>query len=297
MTYSITLEPDLRMIRAHNPSPLTGEGTNTFLIGQGTVCVLDPGPDDPAHMTAILAALDVGEKVATILVTHSHLDHSALAPRLSAATGAPILAFGDSRAGQSDLMRDLSARGLVAGGEGVDAGFRPHRCLADGETVSFGNEQITAIWTPGHMANHLCFAWRGTVFSGDHVMAWATSLVSPPDGDLGAFMQSLTRLEDQNARVLYPAHGNPVNDPALRIRDLRAHRNTREAQILAALAAGQNRVADMVAAIYVDTPQHLHKAAARNVHAHLIHLWERGLVLADPAPAPEGNYTLNPARA
>jgi glyoxylase-like metal-dependent hydrolase (beta-lactamase superfamily II) len=285
-------EADLRLVRAANPSPLTGDGTNTFLIGRGQVCVLDPGPDDGAHLAAILAALGPDETIAAILVTHSHLDHSALAPRLAAHTGAPVWAFGDSKAGQSALMQDLAANALAGGGEGVDAAFRPDRTLRDTEVVTIGPEKITAIWTPGHMGNHLCFEWRGAVFSGDHVMGWATSLVSPPDGDLGAFMRSLTRLEQAKARVLYPAHGALVPDPAARIGDLRTHRQMREAQIVAELAHGPAQIADLVRAIYAETPVTLHKAAARNVYAHLIDLWERGTVHAVPRPTPEAQYSL-----
>ncbi len=293
MTRMLAPEPALRLIRAQNPSPLTGDGTNTFIIGQGEVCILDPGPDDAAHLAAIFGTLQPGERIAAILITHSHLDHSALAPRLAELTGAPVLSYGDSKAGQSAIMRELAAQNLLGGGEGVDPTFRPDRRLRDGEVLEFGSEKITAIWTPGHMGNHLCFEWRGAVFSGDHVMAWATSLVSPPDGDLGAFMQSLTKLETRQARLLYPAHGVAVTDPATRIRDLRAHRLNREDQILGALDAGHASIDAIVAAIYTDTPPALHKAAARNVHAHLIHLWERGTVLADPAPLPSAAYTLN----
>lgn len=293
MTLHDVPEADLRVIRADNPSPLTGSGTNTFIIGRGQVCILDPGPNDDRHLAEIFGALAPQERVAAILVTHSHLDHSALAPRLAAQTGAPVLAYGDSTAGQSTLMRDLALRGDVGGGEGVDPDFRPDRCLQDNEVLEFGGETITAIWTPGHMGNHLCFEWRGAVFSGDHVMGWATSLVSPPDGDLGAFMKSLMTLEGRRARVLYPAHGDAISDPQTRIHELRTHRQTREAQILDALADGQSQITAMVEAIYRDTPLALHRAAARNVHAHLIHLWEKGRVQANPAPTPDANYSLS----
>ena len=292
MSTLYTPEADLRMVRATNASALTGDGTNTFLIGRGQVCVLDPGPDDPAHMAAILSALSPEETIAAILVTHSHLDHSALAPRLAAFSGARILGFGDSQSGRSSLMQDLAVNGLAGGGEGVDTKFQPDQHLRDGEVFAIGNEQFTALWTPGHMGNHLCFGWRGTAFSGDHVMAWATSLVSPPDGDLGAFMRSLSRLEAWNARTLYPAHGPSIADPAQRINDLRNHRLSREAQILAGLREGHTQIATLVSTIYAQTPEKLKPAAARNVYAHLIDLSERGLVQAVPALLPDGTFHL-----
>jgi glyoxylase-like metal-dependent hydrolase (beta-lactamase superfamily II) len=292
MSHAHNLEADLRLVRATNASPLTGAGTNTFLIGRGQVCVIDPGPADKAHLAAILSALSPSDRVAAILVTHSHLDHSALAPRLSDVTGAPILAFGNSHAGRSDVMLDLATQGLTGGGEGLDLTFRPDRTLSDGESVTIGTETFSAIWTPGHMGNHMCFMWRDVVFCGDHVMGWSTSLVSPPDGDLGAFMRSLTRLEQLHPRKLYPAHGECIADPAQRIAELRAHRLTRERQILTELGKDSVRIADLVSTLYAETPEKLHNAAARNVYAHLIDLWERGLVTAAPSLTPDALYSL-----
>ncbi|MCC5991282.1 MAG: MBL fold metallo-hydrolase [Rhodobacteraceae bacterium] len=290
MERATQIEPGLRLIRANNPSAMTGAGTNSYIIGSGQVCVLDPGPADPQHLRAIMAALQPDEQVAAILVTHSHLDHSPLARELADATGAPVLGFGDSASGRSDLMADLAAQGVAGGGEGVDADFRPDRLLGDQEEFGVGEESLRAIWTPGHMGNHLCFAWRGAVFTGDHVMGWASSLISPPDGDLGAYMRSLEKLRDEGARALYPGHGAPIPDAAARIAELAAHRQARSAAILAQLAHGPAGIAELVAAIYTDTPAELHPAAARNVHAHLIDLCERGLVAADPLPAPSARY-------
>ena len=290
MERATQIEPGLRLIRADNPSAMTGAGTNSYIIGSGQVCVLDPGPDDPQHLRAIMAALQPGEQVAAILVTHSHRDHSPLARELAKVTGAPVLGFGESAAGRSALMADLAAQGVAGGGEGVDADFRPDRLLGDQEELSVGEESLRAIWTPGHMGNHLCFAWRGAVFTGDHVMGWASSLISPPDGDLGAYMRSLDKLRGERARVLYPGHGAPITDAAARIAELAAHREARSAAILAQLARGPATIAELVAAIYTDTPAELHAAAARNVHAHLIDLYERALVAADPLPAPSARY-------
>lgn len=288
------LETDLRLLRAHNPSPLTGTGTNTYIVGQGDLCVIDPGPSDPRHLDAILAAVAVTGTLRAILVTHAHLDHSPLARPLAKATGAPILAFGDARAGRSERMERLATSGLVGGGEGVDQAFQPDICLEDGQVFEVGNLRLSAIWTPGHFGNHLCFAWRDVVFSGDHVMGWSSTLVSPPDGDLSAYMQALDRLESLRARRLYPGHGAPVDDPAQRIAELRAHRLGRMAQIIDALEAGAQTVAELVARLYSDVPVALHPAAGRNVLAHLIDLEGQGQVLARPVLSAEASFSLAP---
>lgn len=284
------IEPELRLVRANNPSVMTGEGTNTYIIGTGQVCVLDPGPADPAHLRAILHALQPGEQVGVILVTHSHMDHSPLARDLADATGAPVLAYGDSTAGRSALMQQLAAQGVTAGGEGVDLAFRPDLLLEDNETIAIGGHSIRAIWTPGHMGNHLCFAWRDAVFTGDHVMGWASSMISPPDGDMGAYMRSLSKLAEERARVLYPGHGAAIDAPDARIQALIAHRQARNDALLACLAAGPATITDLVAQIYSDIPGALHPAAARNVHAHLIDLCERQRVRPEPLPSPVARY-------
>lgn len=288
----IAPEAGLRMVRADNPSAMTGTGTNTFVIGDGVVTVLDPGPDDDRHLAAILATLRHGESVGLILVTHSHLDHSALARRLATETGAPVAAYGDSYAGRSDLMQALAASGHALGGEGVDHAFRPDIALADGQQLVVADEVLTALWTPGHMGNHMCFRWRDAVFCGDHVMGWSSSLVSPPDGDLGAFMQSLHRLLHEKPRRLYPAHGAAIDDPASRIQELIAHRNMREREIIAALATGPKDIATLVTLIYTDISPALAAAAARNIFAHLIFLQERKRVAAQPLLSPNAIFSL-----
>ncbi len=284
------LEADLRVIRAPNPSPMTQAGTNTYLLGEGELCLIDPGPDDDTHLATILECIAPLGTLGYILVTHTHLDHSALALRLARETGAEILGFGDYRAGRSELMTCLADQGLSGGGEGVDYSFLPNRALADDACVPLAGEQIRVFWTPGHASNHLCFQWRGAVFSGDHVMGWSTTFVSPPDGDLGAYMRSLTRLETASPRRLYPGHGDPVDDPAARIADLRRHRLMREHAILTALASGPKTISSLVSAIYTDTPVSLHHAAARNVFAHLIDLHERGLVTTGTELSPEAVF-------
>ncbi|MEZ5911871.1 MAG: MBL fold metallo-hydrolase [Paracoccaceae bacterium] len=273
----VRLAPGLRRVLAPNPSPMTLRGTNTYIVGTGAVAVIDPGPEDERHLAAILAALDPGERVSHILVTHAHRDHSPLARRLAAVTGAPVLAFGDAGAGRSATMRRLAAKGLLGGGEGVDHGFRPDRCLADGEVVADDGWQMEALWTPGHFGNHMCFAWQDTVFTGDLVMGWASSLVSPPDGDLGAFMASLERLKTRGAGIFHSGHGDPITAPGERLNWLIAHRREREAQIRAALAKAAADAASLARAIYTETPAALMPAAERNVLAHLIDLTERNL--------------------
>ena len=274
--------PGVRRLLAPNPSPMTLHGTNTYLVGTTELAVIDPGPDDPRHLAAILAALQPGQRISHILVTHAHLDHSPLARPLSQATGAPVLAYGDAQAGRSAVMRELAAEGLAGGGEGVDAAFQPDQILPDGGRVAGAGWQLEAIWTPGHFGNHHCFALDDVLFTGDLVMGWASSLVSPPDGDLTDFMASCARLQRRQDRLYLPGHGAPVTDPAARIDWLIGHRRTREAAILDALTQGPATAEALAARIYTDTPAALLPAAARNVFAHLIDLTQKNKA------APEG---------
>lgn len=267
-----TLSPGLRRILAPNPSPMTYRGTNTYLLGTRDIAVIDPGPDLMPHHDAILAALGPGQAISHIFVTHSHMDHSPLARRLSATTGAPVLAYGASGSGRSDVMAQLAATGLRDAGEGIDPDFAPDRCLQDGEVVAHDEWSLTAIWTPGHLGNHLSFAWDDIVFTGDLVMGWASSLVSPPDGDLTDFMASCRKLRARGAAVFHAGHGDPILDPMARLDWLIEHRLAREASILDALEAGPATTAELAAAIYTDTPAHLIPAAMRNILAHLIDL-------------------------
>ena len=273
-----TLEPGLRRIVAPNPSPMTYRGTNTYLLGTRQIAVIDPGPDSDAHLATILAALGPGQRISHIVVTHTHVDHSPLARPLSAETGAPVLAFGDAQAGRSAVMQRLAESGLLGGGEGIDASFTPDERLDDGAVISGDGWTLEALHTPGHIGNHLSLAWRDACFTADHVMGWASSLVSPPDGDLTDFMASCARLAARNWRVFYPGHGAPVSDPAARLDWLTGHRRNREAAILSALADGPANAPSLARLIYTDTPPALLDAATRNVLAHLVDLMQKSQV-------------------
>lgn len=287
MTKAEDLGDGLRRLVAPNPSPMTERGTNTYLLGKSRVTVIDPGPDLAAHLDAILSAVGRG-RVERILVTHAHLDHSALAPRLAARTGAEILAFGDAAAGRSPRMRPLTGLG---GGEGIDREFVPDTALDDGATVRTEAGSLQALWTPGHFGNHLSFLWGQTAFSGDLVMGWSSSIVSPPDGDVAQFIASCRRLLGAGPSILHPGHGAPVTAPGERIKWLVAHRLQRENEVLTALAKGPATADALARRIYVDLAPDLLPAAARNVLAHLVDLADRGQVV------PRGGVRANAAFA
>ncbi|SDZ37990.1 Glyoxylase, beta-lactamase superfamily II [Jannaschia faecimaris] len=281
-------ESGLIRVLAPNPSPMTYGGTNSFVLGHDDVAVIDPGPAIPAHLDALQTAI-AGRPVRAILVTHSHLDHSPGAEPLRSRLGnIPVLAFGASHTGRSATMTRLTHLG---GGEGLDHSFAPDALLAQGDEVAGDGWTLRAHHTPGHMANHLSFEWSETraVFTGDTIMGWASTMISPPDGDLGQFMASLDILEALDAATFHCGHGGPVGDPTARCRALRAHRLTREASIFAALPDAPT-IPELVARIYADTPAALHGAAARNVLAHLIHLVETKRAVAFPDVGPDATY-------
>ena len=273
-----SLGPALRRILAPNASPMTFKGTNTYLLGTRDIAVIDPGPPDDNHLNAILNGLEAHQRISHVIVTHSHIDHSPLAMVLAQITGTKVYAFGPSRAGRSKIMHTL---GDLGGGEGIDETFMPDQTLSHGDTVAGTDWTLTALHTPGHMGNHLCFAWEEeqTLFSGDLVMGWATSMVSPPDGSLSDFMNSLEMLakRDQD-KIYYPGHGDKITDPHQRVQELLTHRRGREAQIIAALQGINATPADLAAKIYTHVNPALLPAATRNVLAHLIDLSERNIV-------------------
>jgi glyoxylase-like metal-dependent hydrolase (beta-lactamase superfamily II) len=280
------VSPLIRRLVAPNPSAFTFHGTGTYVVGRGEVAVIDPGPMIESHLQAILDALR-GETVTHIIVTHTHVDHSPLARPLQRATGAPVLGCGPHRSGVHEEGAKVE--------EGGDLAFAPDRQLAHGEIVAGHGWTLEAVHTPGHTSNHLCFALREerALFTGDHVMGWSTSVISPPDGDMGAYMRSLDLLLARDDAVYWPTHGGPVREPKPFVRAFIAHRREREAAILACLADGIARIREMVPRIYGATiaPQ-LYPAAARSVFAHVIDLAERGAVAAEGAVSIDAAYRL-----
>ncbi|QXQ07041.1 MBL fold metallo-hydrolase [Sphingosinicellaceae bacterium] len=266
---SEVVSPLVRRVLARNPSPFTYTGTGTYIVGNGTVAIIDPGPARESHIEALLRAVE-GHTVSHILVTHTHNDHSPAAPAIKAATGAEIV-------GCVPLV--LSDDGPRADA-GFDPDYAPDRVLADGESVAGPGWTLTAIATPGHTSNHLCFALaeEQALFSGDHVMGWSTTVVAPPDGDMADYIASLRLLTDRDDRIYYPTHGAPVTEPQRFVRGLIGHRKQREGQILRLLGEGEKAVPALVATMYVGVDPRLHPAAGRSVLAHLIDLRTRGLV-------------------
>ncbi len=269
----IALEPLVARVLAPNPSPYTYTGTQTHLVGTRDLAVIDPGPDEPAHLDALLRAIE-GRPVTAIVITHTHRDHSPLAAALKAETGAPIV-------GCAPLaLDDLGPRADAA----FDRSYAPDRVLADGESVTGEGWTLTAVATPGHTSNHLAFALpeSGALFSGDHVMGWSTTVVSPPDGDMAAYMESLAKLQGRDDRIYYPAHGEAIRNPKRLVRGLIGHRKQREGQILRLIGRdGVRAVPAMVERMYIGIDPRLFPAAERSVLAHLIDLRDRGLVIEE----------------
>jgi len=274
------LAPGVRVVTAPNAGPMTFTGTRTYLVGAGEVAVIDPGPDSAAHRAAVRAALAPGERVAAVLVTHAHRDHCEGAAALGALLGAEVLAHGDPVGARSPDLARIAGALELGGGEGLDPGFRPDRRIRAGEVIAGSGWTLTALATPGHTADHLSFAFAEgeALFSGDVVMGWSTTVISPPDGDLAAYRATLGALRARGETVYFPGHGGPVARPARLVGHMLAHRAAREAQILAALGAGPARVSDLVAAMYRGIAPGLRGAAARNVLAHLVDLAVRGRV-------------------
>ncbi|MDE1467132.1 MBL fold metallo-hydrolase [Aurantiacibacter sp. D1-12] len=263
------LEPLVARVLAPNASPYTYTGTQTYLVGTEDLAVIDPGPDDPAHIHAILRAVD-GRPIRAIMCTHTHRDHSPAAAPLAKQTGAPIVGCAPLRfAGDGG---DVEAA--------FDQDYEPDRVLQDGETMTGTGWTLTALFTPGHISNHLCFALEetGAVFTGDHVMGWSTSVIVPPDGDMADYVASLHKLYEREDRIYYPAHGPAVEKPRQLVRGTIGHRKAREAQIIKLLGEASQPIEDLVARMYSGVDKRLWPAAQMSVWAHLIDLEHRGMV-------------------
>tara|TARA_B110001454_G_scaffold214970_2_gene235612 strand:- start:915 stop:1805 length:891 start_codon:yes stop_codon:yes gene_type:complete len=268
---TMRLSPLIARVLAPNPSAFTYTGTQSYVVGRDDVAIIDPGPAEDTHLDALIAAIN-GRQVRAIVCTHTHRDHSPAAALLAERTKAPII-------GCAPLtLEDDGPRADAA----FDADYRPDEALVNGALLSGDGWTIEAVATPGHTSNHLCYALReeGALFTGDHVMGWSTSIVSPPDGDMAEYMRSMQKLLERDDAVYYPAHGEAVDNPQRLVRSMMGHRKHREGQILRHLEMGEGegrRIVDMVPEMYKGTDIRLHPAAARSVLAHLLDLEQRGL--------------------
>ncbi len=268
------IAPGIRRVLARNPNAFTFHGTGTYILGRGRVAIIDPGPLLDEHVAALLAAI-AGETLTHILITHTHLDHSPAAGPLARATGAPTYGFGPHGSGKR--LEGISVE------EGGDMAFVPDHQVIDGEVIKGDGWAVECLHTPGHTSNHVCFAWQeaGALFPGDHVMGWSTTVIVPPDGDMAHYLASLRRLAARPEATFYPTHGAPITAPQAFVTALLAHREAREAQIMACVSAGLDRVSTMVPVIYSETDPRLHPAAAMSVRAHLVHLIDQGSLRMD----------------
>jgi glyoxylase-like metal-dependent hydrolase (beta-lactamase superfamily II) len=261
------VESGIARILAHNPSAFTYFGTQTYLLGEQRLAVVDPGPDLPEHLDAIGEAIG-GRELVAIMCTHTHRDHSPAARPLAERTGAPIVGCAPLALESVGPRADAS----------FDGDYLPDRVLADGESIDLDGMAVTAVATPGHTSNHLCFSYGDALFTGDHVMGWSTTVVFPPDGDMAAYMASLDKLRQRDDRIYYPAHGPPVTNPRQYVRHLAGHRMQREKQILSIVRAEPRAIPEIVEKAYPGLDPRLVTAAGGSVHAHLLDLERRGLV-------------------
>lgn len=280
-----TIAPMIRRVVAPNPSPFTFHGTGTYLIGKGRVAVVDPGPASQAHVDAILQGL-IGEQITHILVTHTHQDHSSACRLLQAACGAPTYGFGPHGAGKLEIGAQVE--------EGGDMDFAPDIEVRHGDVIAGDGWSVECVHTPGHTSNHVCYQLREqrALFTGDHVMGWSTSIISPPDGDMGDYLSSLRLLLHRSDMVYWPTHGPQIDDPLPFVHSFIQHRLDREGQVINYLKDGVHRIGDMVPLIYQDLPRAMHPAAARQVFATLVYLAERDLVACETPLSVDASYYL-----
>ncbi|MBB3809989.1 MBL fold metallo-hydrolase [Pseudochelatococcus contaminans] len=281
----VQVEPLVRRVVGPNPGPYTYTGTCTYLVGDDEVAIIDPGPDDPGHLAILLDATAAGRRVSHIVVTHTHRDHTAGVEALRAATGAPVVG----------CAPHFSARALQVferNEAAADLDYAPDRVLADGDRVSGKGWTLAAVATPGHTANHLAFALEenGALFSGDHVMAWSTTLVAPPDGSMAAYMAALASLRERDDRIYWPGHGGPVVDPRRYVRGLLSHRRQREASILARIEAGDTTIPEIVDKLYAGIGPELRGGASLSVLAHIESLVADRQVESDGPVRPDGRF-------
>jgi len=284
------VSPLIRRVIANNPGPFTFTGTGTYIVGHGQVAVIDPGPSDQAHLAAILAAV-AGERVSDILITHDHADHSPLAGPLKAATGARII-------GCAPAHPPADEAGEVKMEAGRDLDFHPDVSVCIGGPAASGpGWTLEALPTPGHTSNHVCYALaeENALFTGDHIMGWSTTVITPPDGDMTDYLASLRSVRARGFSTLWPTHGPPVRETPPFIDAYLAHRQERMDQILAALRPGPSRIADLVPRLYADVDSRMHPAAARSMLAAMIHLVREGRLEADGPPGPQSTYRLSTA--
>jgi len=282
---AVAVSPLIQRIVCNNSGPFTFTGTGTYVVGKNSVAVIDPGPDDDDHLDALLAALD-GKTVSHIIITHTHMDHSPLAARLKQATGAKTYAYGPHGAGRISNSGDLQ---LDAGG---DYDFSPDVTISDGDVISGDEWSLEAVFTPGHTSNHMAFALKeeNALFSGDHVMAWSTSIIAPPDGYMADYFASLKKLMERDEEVYWPTHGGPKQDPKAFVRAFLTHRKMREAAIETRIKKGDRKISDIVKNIYSDVDPRLHPAAAMSTMAHIEHLIERERVKTDEELSLSGEF-------
>jgi glyoxylase-like metal-dependent hydrolase (beta-lactamase superfamily II) len=278
------MSPLIRRLVANNPGPFTFRGTGVYIIGRGEIAIIDPGPDVPAHIEALLRAVD-GERVTHIFVTHGHADHSPAAHPLAERTGAKIYASTlPVRATEADVRLEA----------GDDVGFRPDVGVSDGDRFAGVGWTIEAVTTPGHTSNHTAYALleENALFPGDHIMGWSTTVISPPDGDMDDYLASLEKVRDRDFATLWPTHGPPIRDVRPFVQAYIDHRLAREAQIIERLEVGDTRIPAMVSAMYADVDKRLHPAACHSVLAHIVRLVKLGRVTSDGEPGVDSNYAL-----
>lgn len=277
--------PGIRRVIANNPSPFTLYGTGTYILGSGEVAVIDPGPADPEHIKAIMAAT-AGERISHVLVTHTHMDHSPGCKLLAEHTKAPTYAYGPHGAGKAEEGVQVE--------EGGDMDFRPDEEVRHGDIITGGDWSVECVYTPGHTSNHMCFALREAkaLFTGDHVMGWSTSVISPPDGDMSAYMASLNLLLERDDALYWPTHGPAILEPKKHVEAFIEHRREREQQILAAIGGGVHRITEMVPDMYRGTPEFLYPAAARSVFAAVQGLIDQGTLRCDGTPTLDSAFYL-----